>query len=260
MAFGQALKTWRTLRGFSQMPLANSAGISPRHVSFLETGRSTPTEGMVLRLSDTLHLPLREKNGLLAAAGFSRRFEERCWDDEHIKAQKEALELILTSHNPYPALALDRGMNVLQTNEGFGIFISLFPEIPEASANTNFVELILAPGPMKDAIENWQEVAGAIVARLRSHVWVAGKNDVLEDLLQRILQFPDVEAAMHRDFRTGNNFPMLLTHIKGLDGTKTSWFSTITTFGTAQDVMLDEIWIEQFHPANDVTRALLSKQ
>ena len=258
MAFGEMLRDWRKTRGLSQLDLALEAGISAKHVSFLETERSKPTEGMVLRLADSLHLPLREKNSLLTAAGFSRRFGQSDWQDPHVKAHKAALDLILASHAPCPAFALDQDMALVAANDGFVAFLSLLlGEEDRQAGPLNLVEALLAPGPLRDAIINWDEIACHLVSRIRSHLWICGKHQGLSALLDRALAQPGVREALDEFDPTASQAPLMEMSIRLPDGTETCWYTTITTFGTAKDTLLEEIWIEQMHPADAATRQLL---
>ena len=114
--FGEHLRFWRQHRRMSQLDLASEADISTRHLSFVETGRSAPSREMVLRLAERLDVPLRERNALLVAAGYAPMYRERPLDDPALAAAREAVQLILKSHEPYPALAVDRHWNLLAAN------------------------------------------------------------------------------------------------------------------------------------------------
>jgi transcriptional regulator with XRE-family HTH domain len=114
--FGDHLRHWRQHRRLSQLDLAHEADISTRHLSFVETGRSVPSREMVLRLSERLDIPLRERNALLVAAGYAPMYRERPLNDPALDSARQAVELLLKSHEPYPALALDRHWNIVATN------------------------------------------------------------------------------------------------------------------------------------------------
>jgi transcriptional regulator with XRE-family HTH domain len=244
MGIGPLLKTWRTKRRLSPLDLALEAGVSTRHLSFLETGRSRPSEQMVLHLAEQLEVPLRERNRMLLAAGYAPVFSQRSL--EELGPVRDALDQLLRSHEPYPALVVDRGWNVVAANAAIPMLTAgaaahlLEPPI-------NALRLTLHPDGMAPRIENLGEWRAHLLRDLELQV-DATADDELTALLQelRALPGPAGEPAPHEVF-----VPL---KIDGL-----SFLSTRTTFATAFDVTVSELAIEAFFPADAQTAQALSK-
>ncbi len=185
---GDLLRDWRQRRRLSQMDLALEAEISTRHLSFMETGRATPSREMVLRLAESLDIPLRERNAMLVAAGFAPMFPERNLDDPSLAAARRAIDLVLAGHEPYPALALDRHWTIVAHNRAIAPFLEgcaadlLTPPI-------NMVRLSLHPQGIAPRIDNLGEVRAHVVARLRRQIELTA-DPVLESLLEEISAWP----------------------------------------------------------------------
>ncbi|MCP3138614.1 MmyB family transcriptional regulator [Pyxidicoccus xibeiensis] len=238
---GTLLKDWRALRGKSQLSLALDADVSPRHLAFIESGRTAPSQDMVLRLADALMLGLRERNVLLVAAGYAPRFGEGAWNSEELKELRQAAEMILKAHDPHPALVLDAASTVLDANVGA---LTLMGEGRAALGQLNLMDLVFSPGRVRSAIGNWQEVAGFLLHRLRENARLRGPHSESARVLARVLAFPD---ARHLPMPGGSGsvlVPLTFT----ADGVTTHWFTTITTFGAPLHALAEEITIEQFHP------------
>jgi len=169
--FGTHLKDWRRARRLSQLDLALMADVSARHVSFLETGRARPSRDMVLRLARTLEVPLKERNDLLSAAGFAPAYRARDLSDAELTPLRHAIEHLLAGHDPYPAYVLDRTWDLVDANVGARRLLGgLLPADAPADARPNMVRLLLKPGPLRDAMVNWDEVARLTLLRLRREV------------------------------------------------------------------------------------------
>lgn len=241
--FGTMLRDWRTARGLSQLDIAVEAEVSPRHVSFLESGRSRPSQSMVLRLAEAMGLPLRERNALLVSAGYAPCFGERDESAAGMAEVMSAIRLILSAH-PYPALALDHVYDIV---DAYGPFRELGASAGLASSERqNLAELVLRPGPLRDSIVNWPEVAAYMVHRIRESRRLRGPLPKLDALLHRVLHQPGVKEAAAA-MRSPAGRAILPVELR-LGGQTTRWITTLTTFGAPQDAFVEELTIEQFHP------------
>ena len=241
--FERSLREWRTRRGMSQMALALAAEVSPRHLSFLESARARPSAAMVMRLCQALDLPLRERNGLLVAAGFAPQFGDSDWLSPQMSEVRRAAQLLLKAHSPYPALVLDAAFFIVEANDGA---YALMGGGPQEGHRLNLVDLVFVPGPVREAIVNWTEVAGYLMHRLRDGTRRHGPESGVARALMRARQQPGVSELerLHAGLRASVLLPLEFL----IDGVTTRWFTTVTSFGGPQDVLAEEITIEQFHP------------
>ena len=241
--FQKILKDWRGVRRFSQLALATEAGVSLRHLSFLETGRSRPSPAMVGRLGDALQMPLTARNQMLVAAGFAARHESRCWDDAEMEPVRRALEHTLASHAPYPALALDRLWSVVRLNApARALFAPLGVDEGDSLLD------LLASDALPPLIENWPEVAHHAARRLRTESAAAGGITELDELADHLHAVPHV---------VGQPLGPVVPTIYRLGQVRLSLFATIAQFGTPEDLILDDLKIEMYFPADTATdRAL----
>jgi transcriptional regulator with XRE-family HTH domain len=252
--FGEHLRHWRQHRRLSQLDLAHEADISTRHLSFVETGRSVPSREMVLRLSERLDIPLRERNALLVAAGYAPMYRERPLDDPALASARQAVELLLKSHEPYPALAVDRHWNLVAANR-------MVPHLmagADASllqAPVNVLRLSLHPQGLAPRIANLPQWRAPCVRAPAP----AGRGDgdpVLAALLEELRAYPVPEERWANDLEgehPGVVMPFLFRTPAGM----LSFISTTTIFGTPVDVTLQELAMETFFPADDFTRQTL---
>lgn len=240
--FGGLLKEWRASRGTSQLKLAALADISQRHLSFVESGRSRPSEELVLKLSEILGLGLRARNELLVAAGFAPRFGEGSWDRPALGFVRKAARLLLESHEPNPGFVLDAASTILDAN---GPALALLQATPEVLGRVNLVELVFAPGPVRDAIVNFDEVGGFLLARLREAAAYRGPGSSVRAAFERA-------SALARSSGLSPN-PVAIAGVLLLlefrvAGEVRRWYTTVTTFGAPQDAFVEEITVELFHP------------
>ena len=250
---GTLLRDWRQRRRMSQLDLALEAGVSARHLSFLETGRSRPSREMVLHLSDQLEVPLRDRNQLLLAAGFSPAFAERPLDAQEMDPVREALDRILKGHEPYPAVVVDRWWNLAAANTGIAMFTAdVAPHLMEPPVNA--LRVTLHPDGMAPRIRNLPEWRAHLLDRLRRQVTVTN-DDRLAALYAELSDYPGGEASLPAH-EPGIAVPLRVV----VAGTELSFFSTISTFGTAVDITLAELAIEQFFPADAETERLLRER
>ena len=253
---GEMIRTWRRRRSLSQLELALEADVSSRHVSFLETGRSRPSREMVLRLAEHLDIPLRERNRLLLAAGYAPLYAERSLDEPEMASVHQALDRFLRAHEPYPALILDRHYNLLSANDALGTIIEgVAPELLEPPANA--LRVALHPDGMAPRILNLSEWSGHLMQRLRRHATMRADPD-LDRLHAELATYPGVCLDVPQGQGSGSDIflPLRIRH----GDRELSFFSTVSTFGTAIDITLDELVIEAFYPANASTAAYLLEE
>jgi transcriptional regulator with XRE-family HTH domain len=246
---GTLLRDWRRRRRLSQLDLALEAGVSARHLSFLETGRSKPSREMVLHLSDQLEVPLRDRNRLLLAAGFAPAFEERPIDAPEMAPVRDALDKILTGHEPYPAAVVDRWWNLAAANRSIAVFTDHVPA-HMLEPPVNVLRVSLHPDGMAERILNYGEWRAHLVDRLKRQVALTA-DERLAALLDEINGYPGETGEPH----PGGEIAVPLRFDAG--GHELTFFSTIATFGTAIDITLAELAIEAFFPADDATAAYL---
>jgi transcriptional regulator with XRE-family HTH domain len=247
-AFGDQLRRWRHIRTMSQLDLAVNAGVSPRHLSFIETGRSAPSREMVLLLAGHLRLSLREQNTLLLSAGFAPMYEERPIDAPDMMAVRDAVRMVLDANEPFPAIAVDRRWNVVMNNCGAPLLAAgAAPELIEPPVNV--YRLSLHPNGMRPRVRNFETYAVHMVARLRHDAMTSGDVE-LRGLLEEVERYPGIRALTGgRVERGAVALPLrLMTDLGEL-----SFISTIATFGTPFDVTVAELAIESFFPADEAT-------
>jgi transcriptional regulator with XRE-family HTH domain len=250
---GELLRTWRRRRSLSQLELALGADVSARHVSFLETGRSRPSREMVLHLAEQLEVPLRERNGLLLAAGYAPQYSERPLETPEMEPVRQALDRFLRAHEPYPAVVVDRRYGLIAANDAVGVLTAgSAPELLEPPANT--LRLTLHPDGMAPRIANLEEWSAHLLHQVRRQASITGDPE-LERLHDELAGYPGVSArAPHEDPSASE----ILLPLRIRDAEQElEFFSTISTFGTATDITLAELAIEAFYPANARTAARL---
>ncbi len=251
---GPILRDWRQRRRLSQLDLALEAGISTRHLSFVETGRSKPSADMVLHLAEQLEVPLRDRNALLLAAGYAPRYGARSLDDPEMVHIREALGRVLDGHEPFPALAVDRYWNLVASNAALGVLLDgVADELLMPPANA--LRIALHPEGMRSRVLNFPAWRADLLVRLERAVASTADPQLLE-LQQEMLAYPGPPAPEH--VPPGRDVMFGLKLAAPGDGRELSFFSTITTFGTPFDITVSEIAIEAFFPANEDTAAALA--
>ena len=233
--FGAHLRHWRQHRRMSQLDLANEAEISTRHLSFVETGRSVPSREMVLRLAERLDVPLRERNALLVAAGYAPMYKERPLDDPALGPARQAVDLILKSHEPFPALAVDRHWNLLAANAMLPHLLSgVAPEL--LAPPVNVLRLSLHPGGLAPRIVNLLQWRQHLFERLRQQVQTTG--DARLAALQEELQAYPVPADAHATRLEGELLGVAMPLRFRTEAGVLNFISTTTVFGTPVDITL----------------------
>lgn len=252
--FGEHLRHWRQHRRLSQFDLAMDAAISTRHLSFVETGRSVPSREMVLRLSERLDIPLRERNTLLVAAGYAPMYRERPLDDPALSPARQAVELILKSHEPYPAIAIDRHWNLIAANRVVPHLLAGVTNAALLQPPMNVLRLSLHPLGLAPQIANLAQWRAHLFERVR-HQIAASADPVLAALLEELNAYPvPKDANLHLDGEhPGVVMPFQFRTPQGV----LSFISTVTIFGTPVDVTLQELAMETFFPADDFTKQAL---
>lgn len=254
---GALLREWRAVRRLSQLDLALSAGLSARHLSYVETGKAQPGRDAVERLADALDMPLRERNALLVAAGYAPKYPETALGTPELAQIRRAIEFILRQQEPYPAFVLDRRWDILMANEA-ALRVNRFVMGGRASAHANMVRQIFDPDDLRPAVANWEEVAGDLVRHLHASVVLAPTDARTRALLDEVLAYPGVPQKWRT--REPGAMPLpLLTTVLQRGHNRLHFFSTITTFGTARDVTLEELHIECCFPVDEATADLCSR-
>jgi transcriptional regulator with XRE-family HTH domain len=247
---GYLLREWRQRRRMSQLDLACEAEISTKHLSFLETGRSTPSREMVLHLAERLEVPLRARNALLNAAGYAPVFPERRLDDPAMTVARQAIDLVLAGHEPHPALAVDRHWCMAAANRAVApLNAGVDPALLRPPVNV--LRLSLHPGGLAPRTVNLAEWRAHLLERLRQQIEVSG-DPVLVELLAELRGYPaPTGAASHAAGADPSAVAMLFR--LATDHGVLSFFSTTTVFGTPVDVTLSELALECFFPADQAT-------
>jgi transcriptional regulator with XRE-family HTH domain len=253
---GAQLRGWRQRRRLSQLDLAVEAEVSTRHLSFVETGRAMPSREMVLRLANRLEVPLRERNGLLTAAGFAPMYAERALDDPTLRAARDAVEQILKAHEPFPALALDRHWTLLSHNAAAAPFLAMgsAPELLEPPINV--LRLSLHPQGLAPHIVNLAQWRALLLERVQHHVDIsadAGLARLFEEL--KAYPAPALDEAHTAPASSAIAVPLVLDTPMG----RLSFISTMTVFGSPMEVTLSELALETFFPADAATAAVLRR-
>ncbi|MBG0563825.1 helix-turn-helix transcriptional regulator [Actinoplanes sp. NEAU-A11] len=240
---GELLRQWRHRRGLSQLDLAIAADVSARHVSLVETGKSRPSAEMILRLADQLHVPLRDRNRLLLAAGFAPRYAERPLDDRAMSAAHDAVRRVLHAHEPFPALVFDRRWNIVMTNRAVDPFLAQVDPVL-LRPPVNLVRLGLDPRGFAPMVVNLGDVRAVFRTRIGRQLATAPDPE-LTALYEELLA-PGSGATAGERVEADVVIPMILR----VGGRELRLFSTITTFGTPMDITLDEVAIESYYPAD----------
>jgi transcriptional regulator with XRE-family HTH domain len=248
---GPLLREWREYRRLSQFELAMDAGVSARHISFVETGRSRPSAEMILQLAARLDIPLRERNQLLLAAGYAPVYGQRGLDDPDMEVIRETLDVILSAHEPRPAMIVDRHWGIVSANRPFELLTEgVAPELLEPPANV--LRLALHPDGVAPRIVNFTQLRGTLLLWLRREAAATG-DPALAALYDELLALPGGMPAL--DEQPGDDVAIPVRIRSG--DTVLSFISTITTFLRATDVTVAELSVESFYPTDAITNDAL---
>ncbi len=257
--FGHLLRHWRQHRRLSQLALSGRCGISQRHISFLETGRARPSRGTVVALSDALDIPLRERNALLQRSGFAPAYGEAPIDSSAMRLFREALELALDHHDPYPAIVLDGRWNMIMANPGalrfFGQFVDPVAATRAIGNPSEFqmVRLCLDERGLRPYIVNWEELIYSFLQRVRRALLINPNDPLLPGLIEEILETPGAPSAWRAPDWSTPPAPAISMVLS--DGERSfTLFTMLAHFGAPRDVTIEELSVETFYPADDATR------
>lgn len=252
---GDLLRDWRTRRRLSQLDLAIGAGVSTRHLSYVETGRSRPSPELVLSLAEHLDVPLRERNALLLAAGHAPRYRESGLDDVAMAPVRDSIQRMLDAHDPYPALVVDRRWDLVMANAAAFGLVSLLPPVL-VSDPLNVYRITLHPDGLARLSPNADEWVVAWLDTLRRQALLTG-DDGVQALYDEVSMYPASISALDASGLPGADPPVVLPVTLDTPAGRASLFTTLTTFGTALDITLDELTVELFWPADPESAEVL---
>lgn len=252
---GERLRAWRARRRLSQLEMGLRAGVSARHLSFIETGRARASAALLVALAEVLDMPLRERNALLLAGGFAPRYPEHSLDAPDMAAMRQALTRVLQAHDPFPGIALNRHWNVVLHNAGAGRLIALLP--PELSSPVpNVFRLGLHPRGLAAFTANFAAWGRHLLRELQRLV-----DDTFDPaaaaLLAEVRGYPNVQALMALPDALPAAGELIVPCVLELHGQRLSMFTTLATFGSPLDVTLAELTVELFYPADEANAAVL---
>jgi transcriptional regulator with XRE-family HTH domain len=253
---GDLLRNWRTRRRRSQLDLALDVGVSTRHLSFVETGRSRPSVELLLAIAHHLDVPLRERNGLLLAAGYAPRFSQMSLDDPAMAHVRASIQRMLDAHDPYPGAVVDRQWNVAMVNRA-GLMLA--QGLPDAILGPplNVYRLCLHPDGLAGRTTNFVDWAGYLLGQLRRSIVLTGDPSLVA-LLEEVSGYSNVKQIEPLFATSGRDEPPLLVPFQlATPLGELKLFTTLTTFGTPLDITIDELAIELFFPADDRSDQML---
>jgi transcriptional regulator with XRE-family HTH domain len=259
---GRLLRHWRAVRGRSQLDLALESGISQRHISFVESGRSVPGRQTLLQMAQALEVPLRERNALLLAAGFAPLYSESPWDAAEMQGIDKALRRMLRQQEPFPALVMDRQWNVLMTNDAAPRFFNRFVDLSRRSLPRNLLHLMFDPAGMRPFIANWDEVGRSLIQRVYRESTERVVDQKTQALLSGLLAYPGIDPAWTHTKAllvdaAASALPIVPINFAH-DGFTLSFFSLVTTVGTPQAAAPQaaapqELRLESMFPLDDAS-------
>jgi len=249
---GEMLRFWRQLKRVSQMDLALDIDISSKHLSFVETGKSRPSRNLVLRISHSLKLPLRQRNAILLKAGYAPEFGQEHFDNPRMKTIREALHSILEKHEPYPAFVINTGYKILMKNSGYDQFIKFYAGENALKKYDNAIRILFSEDGLRNYVKDWAVVEHFLRARIWDEV-LSTQNSELAELYKEISPSRDSGKAI--DFQICGDLPVMSLVLE--KNTETArFFTTITTFGTPLDLTTQELRIELLFPSDEETKKM----
>lgn len=263
-SFGELLRRWRESRRVSQLELGLEAAVSPRHISFIETGRAKPSRDMVMILANVLELPLRECNVLLLAAGYAPVYRETSLDAPEMAQVRQALTLILKQQEPFGALVFDRHWNIIMVNAGYQQIVNMLfegkastitPYTVTPQPRLNMMKMLFDPQGWRQYLVNWEKVAASTLSRLQREA-MRERNPQTLELLQEILAYPDIPRKWHEPNFDAPQDLVIPVELSVM-GETLRLFSTFTSLGSPQDITLQELHIEALHPADEATAQMV---
>jgi transcriptional regulator with XRE-family HTH domain len=253
---GALLRHWRDMRGRSQFDLSLDTGVSQRHISFVESGRSAPGRQTLLDFARALDVPLRDRNALLLAAGYAPLYSEGAWNGLEMQSVTRALERILRQHEPFPAVVMDRYWNVLMANESAPRFFSRFIDMAARKGPRNMLHLMFDPEGMRPFVANWEDLARGLFERVYRESVGRVIDEGTRELLAALLAYPDVKTEWRNPKApiAGPAMPVIPMNFVR-DGQALNYFSMVTTVGTPQTIAAQELRIECMFPADEATES-----
>ena len=257
ITFPRLLKAWRAQCGVSQLELSLRCDVSQRHISFLESARSSPSKIMVMQICEALNVPLRDRNNLLLAAGFAPGYKESSLTEPELAAVDQALTMMLKHQEPFPAIVLDRVFNIVRANQGamklqsFLFSVEKLEDLPSIAGN--ILRSVFYPEGYRSYVKNWNDIAPCLLRQLQAETLARGNSEELQNLFHELEQCEGVPTDWKHHLPGNWLAPMLTVDIEK-DDIELSFFSTIATLGTPLDITLQEMRIESYFPANDTTR------
>ena len=254
---GAMLRHWRELRSTSQLELSSHTGVSQRHISFIESGRSSPSRHTLMDIAKALDMPLRDRNSLLLAAGYAPVFSEAPWNAAEMQGVTRALERMLRQHEPFPAVVMDRYWNVLLTNEAAPRFFNIFIDMKRRAGPRNMLHLMFDPDGMRPHIADWDQVAPSLIHRIARESVGHFTDSKTQELITTLLSYPGTKAEWNtpRAIQTAHTLPVIPLGFT-YNGETLRYFSMITTVGTPQTIAAQELRIECLFPMDESTEAL----
>ncbi|THD70798.1 MAG: XRE family transcriptional regulator [Bradyrhizobium sp.] len=251
---GDLLRDWRGRRAMSQADLAFEAGISIKHLSYVETGKAAGSRDILLQLAAALSLSLRDRNALLEAGGFARQYGERGLSAPEAADAKRAIDLLLRRHEPFPAVVTDRQWNVIEVNRAANRLMMLLLGPERMARPLNHMKMFLAHDQLRPFVENWPDLAAALMVRARHEAMAAPLDLALQSTWRELTRLPDVAAPQLNE----REAPGPLCEVRLRKGDLgIGLIGTVLTLGTPQDVTLQELRVEMFMPADAASEAAL---
>jgi transcriptional regulator with XRE-family HTH domain len=251
------LRHWRDLRGRSQLELSGDTGVSQRHISFIESGRSNPGRQTLMDIAQALDVPLRDRNSLLLAAGYAPLYSGASWNAAQMQGVTRALDRILRQHEPFPAVVMDRYWNVLMTNEAAPRFFNCFIDMKKRTGQRNMLHLMFDPNGMRPYIIDWDQVAPTLIHRITSESVGHVPDSKTHELIESLLSYPGIKSEWKtpKAVPPGPTLPVIPLGFSH-NGAALRYFSMVTTVGTPQTIAAQELRIESMFPMDESTEAL----
>ncbi|TGL59319.1 XRE family transcriptional regulator [Leptospira ognonensis] len=251
-AFGEILRDWRKQKQISQLDFSFDLGISAKHLSFVETGRSKPSKELISKISNSLKLPMRLHNTLLTSAGYAPMFLEESIDSPKFEIIRDALNRILDKHEPYPAFVLNADYDILMTNTSFEGMISRLTDESLLGQDKNILKITFSEKGLRRYIQNWEGFSSFMLTRVWEEA-VSSQNQRLLGLVEELKKSVEDHGENHA--KVDPIFPVLHLSLKK-DDIVANFFSTITTLGTPLDLTTQSLRIELLFPVDEPTKKL----
>lgn len=249
---GRMLKAWRGMRGLSQEDLSLDTGVSQRHLSFIESGRSSPSRQTLMVVADGLDMPFRERNQLLLAAGYAPYYADEPWDAEALTIVRRALDRMLVQHEPFPAVVMDRYWNVVMANTAATRLFGSFIELDRWPRPRNLPHMLFDPKGLRPFVADWPMFSRALLQRIRREAVGGVIDDRTQELISTLKAYPDVED--HATESPAADLPVIAFTLQDV-GRRLSYFSLVTTVGTPRTQMAQELRLECMCPVDATTES-----